>query len=101
VHEVLELGRVEAAGDEPELERRLLTALHEVPLVEREAELSVFEDEVLAGVVVAAAGRIHDKEAAPPGCSVQGRRDPTADPSLRTASEREFAAARRRGRSDR
>ena len=34
-------------------------------------------------------------------CSVQGRRDPTADPSLRTASEREFAAAWRCGRSDR
>ena len=38
---------------------RLLAALGEVALVEGEAQLAVLEDEVLSGVVVAAAGRIH------------------------------------------
>jgi hypothetical protein len=60
VHEVLELRIVEAAVDEAELQRRLFAALAEVALVEREAQLAVFEDEVLSGVVVAAACRIHD-----------------------------------------
>src|SRR5262249_58892298 len=92
VQGVLGLRRVEPAGHEPELERGLLAALHEVPLVEREPEFAVLEDEVLAGVVVAAAGRIHDGETAPPECSVWGRRHPMADPSFRTAGEREFAA---------
>jgi hypothetical protein len=59
VDEVLQLGLVEPAGDEAELQRRLLAALGEVALVEGEAQLAVLEDEVLSGVVVAAAGRIH------------------------------------------
>ena len=61
VDEVLELGLVEASGDEAELQRRLLAALGEVALVEGEAQLAVLEDEVLSGVVVAAAGRIHGR----------------------------------------
>ena len=60
VHEVLELVRLEASADEPELERGLLAALGEVPLVEGEPELTVLEDEVLAGVVVAAPRGIHE-----------------------------------------
>src|SRR5919197_1482613 len=51
---------VEADDDGAELQRRLFAALAEVALVEREAQLAVFEDEVLSGVVVAAACRIHD-----------------------------------------
>ena len=55
VDEVLELLLAEAPADEAELQRRLLAALGEVALVEGEAQLAVFEDEVLAGVVVSAA----------------------------------------------
>ena len=57
VDEVFELLLAEAAADEAELQRRLLAALGEVRLVEGEAELSVFEDEVLSGVVVSASRR--------------------------------------------
>ena len=60
VHEVLELGRVQAAADEAELARGLLDALGEITFVERETELAVFEDVVLSRVVVAAAHRVHD-----------------------------------------
>ena len=59
VHEVLELGAAEAAADEAELARGLLHALGEVALVEREAQLSVLQDVVLAGVVVSASNLIH------------------------------------------
>jgi hypothetical protein len=48
VDQVFELLLPEAPADEPELQRRLLAALGEVVLVEREAQLAVFEDEVLA-----------------------------------------------------
>ncbi len=59
VDQVLELGLAEPAADEAELHRRLLAALLEVALVEGEPELAVFEDEVLAGVVVAASLCVH------------------------------------------
>src|SRR6185312_16333424 len=64
VDEVFELLCAEAAADEAELQGRLLAALGEVRLVEREAELSVFEDEVLAGVVVFASRGFHGRFAA-------------------------------------
>src|SRR5205085_2086090 len=47
VHEVLQLRVLEAAADEAQLDGGLLAALGEVPLVEREAQLAVLEDEVL------------------------------------------------------
>ena len=59
VDEVFELLLAEAAADEAELQRRLLAALGEVRLVEGEAQLAVFEDEVLAGVVVFASRCFH------------------------------------------
>ena len=59
VHEVFQLVAAEAAAYEPELERRLLAALGEILLVEGEAQIAVFEDEVLARVVVTAARRFH------------------------------------------
>jgi hypothetical protein len=59
VDQILELGLGQAAGHEAEPCRRLLAALGEVALVEREPKLSVLEDEVLAGVVVAAPGHVH------------------------------------------
>ena len=49
----------EAPADEAELQRRLLAALGEVLLVERESQVAVFEDEVLSGVVVSAARSSH------------------------------------------
>ena len=55
VDEILQLGLVEPAGDEAELQGRLLAALAEVTLVERESEFSVFQDEVVPGVVITAA----------------------------------------------
>ena len=58
-HEVLELGVVQAAGDEPQLVGGLLAALAEVALVEGEPEFAVFEDEVLSAVVVASACVVH------------------------------------------
>src|SRR4051812_26192497 len=64
VDEVLELGGIELAAHEAELARGLLDALGEVVLVEREAQLSVLEDVVLAGVVVASAVRFHHRVAA-------------------------------------
>ena len=62
VHEVFELLLAESPADEADLDRRLLAALGEVLFVEREAQLSVFEDEVLSGVVVSAARRVHDEK---------------------------------------
>src|SRR4051812_3145851 len=59
VDEVLELDALEPGGHEAQLQRRLLDALGEVALVEGEAQLAVFQDVVLARVVVAAAGGIH------------------------------------------
>jgi hypothetical protein len=59
VDEVLQLGLVEASGDESELQRGLLAALREVALVEREPQLAVLEDEVLSRVVIAAAGGVY------------------------------------------
>jgi hypothetical protein len=80
VDEVLELGLVEAAGDEAELQRGLLAALGEVALVEREAQLAVLEDEVLSGVVVAAAGRVHGERDPAGRRRPWGRRHPKGDP---------------------
>src|SRR3954454_2251805 len=54
VDEVLQLGVAEPAADEAELHPGLLAALGEVALVEREAQLAVFEDEFVTGVVLAA-----------------------------------------------
>src|ERR1019366_6407127 len=59
IDEVFELLLPQAPADEPELERRLLAALGGVLLVEGEAQLSVFEDEVLSRVVVSAARSLH------------------------------------------
>ncbi len=59
VDQVFELLLAEPAADEAELQRRLLAALGEVGLVEGEAELPVFQDEVLAGVVVFASSGFH------------------------------------------
>ena len=84
VHEVLELGVVQAAADEAELARGLLAALGEVALVEGEAKLSVLEDEVLAGVVVAAACVVSMKmkfESRRRSGSVRSRRHRMRDPS--------------------
>jgi hypothetical protein len=61
VDEVFELAVAEAPADEADLQRRLLAALGEVLLVEGEAQLSIFEDEVLSRVVVSAARRFHVK----------------------------------------
>src|SRR5581483_7370748 len=58
-----ELLLAESPADEAHLDRRLLAALGEVRLVEGEAKLPVFEDEVLSGVVVSAARGIHDEDA--------------------------------------
>jgi hypothetical protein len=81
VHEVLELGLVEAVGHEAELERGLLTALGEVAFVEREPQLSVLEDEVLSGVVIAAAGAVHGGWARSRArARPWGRRHPTLEP---------------------
>ena len=55
VDEVFELVCAQTPADEAEPQRRLLAALGEVRFVECEAQLSVFEDEVLARVVVSAA----------------------------------------------
>ena len=59
VDEVLELGLVEPAVDEADLQRGLLAALPEVALVEGEAQLTVLEHEVLTGVVIASTRRVH------------------------------------------
>src|SRR5262249_54654832 len=59
VDEVLELGLVQPAVDEADLQRRLLATLGEVPLFERQPQLSLPENEVLAGVVVASTRRVH------------------------------------------
>jgi hypothetical protein len=60
VHQVLELRVVQAAAHEPELQRGLLAALAEITLVERESQLSVFQDEVVPGVVISAARGLHE-----------------------------------------
>src|SRR5262249_46792658 len=62
VDEVLELELLEPAADEAELASGLLDAFGEVALVEREAELPVFENVVVTGVVIAAANVIHGSE---------------------------------------
>jgi hypothetical protein len=80
VHEVLELVVVEPAIDEAELERRLLAALGEVEVVEREAQLPVFEHEVLPGVVVASTLGVHGPSAS------YGRLLPRARPCTRTCT---------------
>jgi hypothetical protein len=59
VHEVLELGLLEALPDEAELARGLFDSFGEVALIEREAQLAVLEHVVLTGVVVAAANLVH------------------------------------------
>jgi hypothetical protein len=59
VDEVLELVAAEAAADEAELAGGLLDAFAEVTLVEREAQLPVLQDVVLARVVVSATNLIH------------------------------------------
>ena len=96
VHEVLELARrPRRAADEAELARRLLAALAEVALVEREAQLSVLEDEVLSGVVVAACLASVSMKVGGPGTSVvdPSRRDPTAVPCAVPNPERDVAAS--------
>jgi len=67
VDQVLQLDARQTAVDEAELQRRLLVPLGEVALVEREPQVSVLQDVVLAGVVVAAASRvIHHRRGSPP-----------------------------------
>jgi hypothetical protein len=60
VDEVFELVLAQAPADEAELQRGLLAALGEVGFVEGEAQLTVFENEVLTRVVVSAARLFHD-----------------------------------------
>ncbi len=60
VDQILELVLAEASADEAKLEGRLLAAFAEVAFVEGEAQVAVFEDEVLTGVVVAATCLVHD-----------------------------------------
>jgi hypothetical protein len=54
VDEILGLLLLKPPADEADLARRLLAALGEVALVEGEAQLAVFEDEVVTGAVVSA-----------------------------------------------
>ena len=58
VDEVLELDALQPAADEAELAGGLLDPLGEVALVEREPEVAVLQDVILAGVVVSSAGRV-------------------------------------------
>src|SRR5215207_9924935 len=99
VHQVLQLLVLQAVGHEAELQRRLLTALTEVALVEGEAKLPVLEYEVLARFVVPATPlheRRHRKfgpcsggwvgcEIAPRGQSARGTPAP-AHPRMSTSS---------------
>jgi hypothetical protein len=59
VHEILQLRVVQAFVDEAKTQRGLLAALAEVRLVEREAQFSVLEHEVLARVVISTTRGIH------------------------------------------
>ncbi len=54
----MELLGGEAVVDEVELYGRLLDALREVALVERKAELAVFEHVIRAGLVISPSGRL-------------------------------------------
>ena len=63
VDEVFELVLPEPPAHEAQLQRGLLAALGEVLLVEGEAQLPVFEDEVLSRVVISAACLVHDVSA--------------------------------------
>ena len=70
VDQILGLVLLDGARQEAELARRLLAALAEVTLVEREPQLSVLEDEVVARAVVTASvhgRRDHMLESCPPG----------------------------------
>src|SRR3954462_15892349 len=86
VHEVLELGGVQAAADEAELAGSLLHALGDVALVEREWKLSVLEYVVLPGVVIASAHRVHGCSARSParGVCTLGRTPAQSRPLKRT-----------------
>ena len=53
VHEIVEFVLAQPRLDEAELDRRLLDSLAEVLLVEHEPELSVLQDVVVTGLVVA------------------------------------------------
>src|SRR5580704_173008 len=69
VDQILGLILLDGAGEEAELAGRLLTALAEVTLVEREPQLAVLEDEVIARAVVTASvheRRDHMLESSPP-----------------------------------
>src|SRR4029077_5341039 len=97
VDEVFELAVAESAPDEAELDGRLLTTLREVLLVEREAQLAVFENKVLARVVVTAARRFHvnwPRIDCPPG-----RRDNTAGSCFCAHGAWVFASPGRRSRT--
>src|SRR4051812_9247341 len=78
VDQVLELALAEAPAYEPELHRRLLAALGEVTLVEREAKFAVLQDEVVAGVVVAAFACLHGWSASNAGRPGEGIRSPAS-----------------------
>ena len=70
IDQVLGLVLLDGAAEEAELAGRLLAALAEVTLVEREAQLAVLEDEVVARAVVPASvhgRRDHMWESSPPG----------------------------------
>src|SRR5581483_6335042 len=54
VDQILRLILLDGSADEAEATSRLLAALAEIPFVEREPQLAVFEHEVLAGAVVPA-----------------------------------------------
>ena len=73
VDEVFQLLLFEAVAHEAELDRGLLAALGEVNLVEGEAKLPVFEDEVLSGIVIFASCGFHSTNRA----VVLGARSPS------------------------
>src|SRR5439155_8138215 len=90
---VFQLLLAQPTVDEADLDGGLLAALREVLLVERKAQLAVFEDEVLAGVVVAAAPLFHVKG---PGLEhPPGRRDHTSGSCSPARGECVFASSRR------
>src|SRR3954454_15639261 len=104
VDQVLELGVAEPPADEPELDRGLLAALGEVAFVEGEAQLAVLEDEVVAGVVVAALACLHEWSAMSAGhpWTGSGRRVGIVcvSPSPRLRLQHNLQSCRRRARGE-
>src|SRR5205085_5065358 len=96
VDQVLPFGTLERAGHEPELDGRLLNALGEVALVEREAELAVLEDVVRPGFVVSASRRVHHEQTCRALPYRMRRRHRNPDSSRAEAGATDFAPSRKR-----